>query len=238
MIRPLTAALAAAALALPALVAPAAAARNVIDLTVLWTPERAKANGGDRQIASNIRISQRIANEAYAKTFTRSVFSIRRLGRTSYNGAPQNTFNDLKRGAVRDANVWRDQSGSDIVCLVASLAGNRIGEATNSGKNKVMVVERLKQRTFAHELGHLHSCFHGYGSNRSGGDANGYSFTGKSGVRWATIMSNNGGRQLLQLSSPGFFHDGVRAGVFGQRDNSKRAASTSRSLSNNRVRRQ
>lgn len=219
----------------------AAAASNIVDLMVVYTPSSCNkygrdVGGGCANLESKIVSAVAAANTAYNNSQVNMQLNLVRMQEISYSERGiENSLNDLtgtNDGQMDNVHTLRNTYGADQVALISE-DSNACGVAWQMSKESagfaayafsVVFSDCLAGQTLAHELGHNQGDAHDP-DNAGGQGAFPYSFghriCGTGGFR--TIMSYSclGANRIDFFSNPNLSFNGQPIGIADQRDNSR-----------------
>jgi hypothetical protein len=239
--------------------APLADDGSQIDVLVVYTPgAMVSAGGKPADIESRIELGIAETNTSYGNSGIATSMRLVGIEPVSYteSGSMQTDRNRLRAqgdGFLDEVHPWRDDYGADIVHMIISSPGcgiayimSPVSPAFEDSAFCVTMESCISpNHTFPHEMGHLQSARHDWGTDGNNNSPFSYNhgFNDDSTFIWRTIMSYNecGGSpctRQLYWSNPDVTHPvtgtpmGVPEGLPQAADNRKTLNNTALTVAN------
>jgi hypothetical protein len=206
---------------------PAATSPVIIDVLMLYTPRVLTLTGsvGAAEMAAGLAVQQ--ANQAYADSGVTQRLRLVRVEQIAYteSGVLQTDLDRLTRpsdGFMDLVIPLRISYRADLVHLMLSQGDqtelgwlNNFSTFNQTWSFSVSALTALSVDAFTRAIGSNQGLDHDWVAMSLGAYPQysfGYSFTGGSGQRWKTLMSNGTGTRLRRHSNPAVLFDGVPTG--------------------------
>ncbi len=205
---------------------------QTIDIMVVYTPAARAGAGGTSAMQALIDLHVDYANFAFLNSQVNHRFRLVQTAEVNYTEPNSGDFvgdltTNLNRltsktdGYLDEVHTLRDQYGADLVSLYIN-GSSGIGwlinpnTAVNAADYGFSVVGYSSQgKNLVHEMGHNMGCDHDrpWAVGERFPYGYGYSFTGKSGQSYGTIMSYSGYTKIQHFSNPNVYYDGQATGI-------------------------
>lgn len=215
------------AAATPAVTPANGASHPVIDVLIVYTPNAKAVAGGSTGISYVANLAMELANDAYQRSLCTQRVRLVHLAQVQYyeSGSAQTDLEALTRpadGVMDQVITWRRDYRADLVHLFLAQADlsdlgwlNNFSTFNETWTFSVSVVSLVETDTFTRAVGSnmgLDHDWHPPPHQTPYPYSFGYAFTGNSGIRWGTLMSNQGIQRIRLHSNPNVLWDGVPAG--------------------------
>lgn len=213
--------------ATPAVTPANGAAYPLIDVLIVYTPNAKTVVGGSTGINYVANLAIELANDAYQRSLCTQRLRLVHLAQVQYyeSGSAQTDLEALTRpadGVMDQVITWRRDYRADLVHLFLAQADlgdlgwlNNFSTFNETWTFSVSVVSLVETDTFTRAVGSNMGLDHDWyppPHQTPYPYSFGYAFTGSSGVRWGTLMSNQGMQRIRLHSNPNVLWDGVPAG--------------------------
>lgn len=200
---------------------------TIIDVLVVYTPRVETQFGGLTGVRAAADLAIQQANQAYADSGVIQRLRLAHVGVVNYNesGILQTDLDRLTRpadGFMDEAITQRIDYRADLVHLFVSYGDqselgwlNNFSTFNTTWSFSVSNTFYLANDAFTRAIGSNQGLDHDWVMMSQGAFPQysfGFSFTGSSGQRWKTLMSNGTGTRIRRHSNPALLFDGVPSG--------------------------